>query len=110
MPATPPRLPRCACSPTRPAGCRTTPATASASSFPPPDATDVLPVAAVVTDIEGTTTPIAFVRDTLFPFARGRLATFLAERHDDPAVAAELSEIRRLAPDRPPLDALLAWM
>jgi len=39
----------------------------------------MLRVAAVVTDIEGTTTPIAFVRDTLFPYARSRLESWLAE-------------------------------
>jgi len=29
-------------------------------------------------DIEGTTTPIAFVTDTLFPYARARLVSFLS--------------------------------
>ncbi len=33
----------------------------------------MLPPAAVITDIEGTTTPIAFVRDTLFPYARAQM-------------------------------------
>ena len=33
---------------------------------------------AVVLDIEGTTTPIAFVHEALFPYARARLAPFLA--------------------------------
>ena len=31
----------------------------------------------VLLDIEGTTTPIAFVHDVLFPFARAHLAAFL---------------------------------
>jgi enolase-phosphatase E1 len=34
-------------------------------------------VRAVLLDIEGTTTPIAFVRDTLFPYARRELRPFL---------------------------------
>jgi enolase-phosphatase E1 len=34
---------------------------------------------AIVLDIEGTTTPIAFVYDVLFPFARRHLRTFLKE-------------------------------
>jgi enolase-phosphatase E1 len=34
-------------------------------------------VRAIVLDIEGTTTPIAFVRDTLFPYARRELRPFL---------------------------------
>jgi enolase-phosphatase E1 len=42
-------------------------------------------VAAVVLDIEGTTTPISFVYETLFPYARARMRGFLAatvERED----------------------------
>lgn len=70
----------------------------------------MIPIAAVLTDIEGTTTPIAFVRGTLFPFARTRLPQFLAEHGHDPDVAAELAEAGRLAPGMPPQDALLKWM
>jgi enolase-phosphatase E1 len=36
-----------------------------------------LPPAAILTDIEGTTTPIAFVHKVLFPYARARLAGFV---------------------------------
>jgi enolase-phosphatase E1 len=35
-------------------------------------------VRAILLDIEGTTTPIAFVYDVLFPFARARLTDYLA--------------------------------
>jgi enolase-phosphatase E1 len=52
---------------------------------------------AIVTDIEGTTTPIAFVKETLFPFARARMAAFIADRRQQPAVAAALEEARTLA-------------
>lgn len=38
----------------------------------------MVPPAAVLTDIEGTTTPIAFVHRVLFPYARARLAAFCA--------------------------------
>ncbi len=70
----------------------------------------MIPVMAVLIDIEGATTPIAFVRDTLFPFARARLPRLLDERGGEPAVAKELSEVARLAPGMSHLDALLAWM
>ncbi len=64
----------------------------------------MLPVAAVVTDIEGTTTPIAFVRDTLFPYARARLADALA-------MAPEITaEVAGMVPGKPPLETLLRWM
>lgn len=48
-----------------------------------------LGVDAVVLDIEGTTTPIAFVYDVLFRFARAHLREYLVERPTDalPALA-----------------------
>jgi len=50
-------------------------------------------VEAIVLDIEGTTTPIAFVYDVLFPFARAHLREFL----QNPDNAARLREpLRRL--------------
>ena len=49
----------------------------------------MIPLAAMLIDIEGTTTPVAFVKNVLFPYARDRLAAFLAAHAQDPAVAAE---------------------
>ena len=46
---------------------------------------------AVLLDIEGTTTPIAFVHEVLFPFARARIAKYL-EAHWD---KDEVAEVRR---------------
>ncbi len=51
-------------------------------------------VRAVLTDIEGTTTPVAFVYEVLFPFARRRLAPTCAAAGENPQVAAA---VRRLA-------------
>ncbi len=51
----------------------------------------------VLLDIEGTTTPIAFVHDVLFAFARGRLATWFEARSSSPESAAT---IRALAAER----------
>jgi enolase-phosphatase E1 len=42
-------------------------------------------VKAVLTDIEGTTSSIAFVTDTLFPYARARLADWIATHPEDAA-------------------------
>ena len=51
-------------------------------------------VGAVVLDIEGTTTPLAFVVDVLFPFARAHLREYLREcRHAD-AVREALARLR----------------
>ena len=41
-------------------------------------------IRAVLLDIEGTTTPIAFVYDVLFPFARRALRSYLREHLDAP--------------------------
>jgi enolase-phosphatase E1 len=45
----------------------------------------------VLLDIDGTTTPISFVYDTLFPYARKRLRPFLALTRDDREVARALA-------------------
>src|SRR5271165_3512615 len=45
-------------------------------------------------DIEGTTTPISFVYDVLFPYARERLEPFLGAHWDDQETQAELLQLR----------------
>jgi enolase-phosphatase E1 len=52
-------------------------------------------IQAVLLDIEGTTTPVSFVYDILFPFARRALPAFVRERLDAP----ELREPLRLLHD-----------
>lgn len=47
----------------------------------------------VVTDIEGTTSPIAFVREVLFPYARTRLPEFVQARGQDPEVRRWLDAV-----------------
>ena len=69
-----------------------------------------LPPRAILTDIEGTTTAIAFVKDTLFPFAAAALDDFLATHGGAPAVAAILADVRAEAPGAAPAATLRAWM
>ena len=64
----------------------------------------MIPPAAILTDIEGTTTPISFVHTVLFPYARARLPQFCAQPH------AVLDEVADKNPGRPVLDTLLDWM
>ena len=61
------------------------------------------PVRVVLLDIEGTTTPIAFVHDVLFPYARERLAAWFAGRSpSDPAVREIVDGVRQeLAAEQP---------
>lgn len=68
------------------------------------------PPAAVLLDIEGTTTPIRYVHGVLFPYARARMAELVRARADEPEVAHALAEVGRLAPGADPLATLLGWM
>lgn len=43
-------------------------------------------IRAIITDIEGTTSSIAFVKDVLFPFARRALPAFVAQHGREPDV------------------------
>ena len=47
----------------------------------------------ILTDIEGTTSSISFVRDVLFPYARERLPAFVAANADRPEVRALLDQV-----------------
>lgn len=52
-----------------------------------------MPIRAIVTDIEGTTSSIDFVHQTLFPYARAHLRSFLRSRARDPQVAVQLHAV-----------------
>ena len=54
-------------------------------------------IRAIVTDIEGTTSSISFVKDVLFPFARHRLPAFVATHATRPEVRHWLHEAAREA-------------
>ena len=51
------------------------------------------PVTAILLDIEGTTTPIEFVRHTLFPYARSHAAEFLTRHRSSSDVRLELDAL-----------------
>ncbi|HEY6327973.1 MAG TPA: hypothetical protein VI756_01460, partial [Blastocatellia bacterium] len=53
------------------------------------------PIKAVLLDIEGTTTSISFVYDTLFPYARRNMAQFLRERIAGPDIRDEVELFRQ---------------
>lgn len=54
-------------------------------------------VKAIVTDIEGTTSSLSFVKDVLFPYARRHLAAFVAAHGREPAVRILLDDANREA-------------
>lgn len=51
----------------------------------------------ILTDIEGTTSSLSFVKDVLFPYARERMGEFIRQHGKEPAVQRELAEVRRLS-------------
>lgn len=62
------------------------------------------PLAAVLLDIEGTTTPTTFVYDELFPYSRRHMGEFLRRHAGSGLIARELAELevvlgRSLTPD-----------
>jgi enolase-phosphatase E1 len=65
-----------------------------------------MPPTHILTDIEGTTTAIAFVHRSLFPYAAGALPAFLAQHAARPDVAAILHDV----PGADKLATLRAWM
>jgi enolase-phosphatase E1 len=48
----------------------------------------------ILLDIEGTTTPISFVYETLFPYASRKLESFLREHAQDPEIQSLIRELR----------------
>jgi enolase-phosphatase E1 len=54
-------------------------------------------IQAILTDIEGTTSSISFVKDVLFPYARERLPAFVTTHADEPEVQHWLHEAAKEA-------------
>jgi len=52
---------------------------------------------AIVTDIEGTTSSLSFVKEVLFPYAREHISEFVRAHGDDSEVAALLEGARQAA-------------
>jgi len=52
------------------------------------------PIVHIVLDIEGTTTPIAFVHETLFSYARSQVRNYLAVHFDSDETRADLAQLR----------------
>lgn len=64
---------------------------------------------AVLLDIEGTTTPVEFVYDVLFPFARARVADFLMRHGDETTVRDDVARLRDERAREPEEAGAPAW-
>lgn len=67
-------------------------------------------IEAVVTDIEGTTSSLSFVKDVLFPYARERMGSFIRSHRGDPQVQAHLAAARLAAGADLDEEALIAQL
>lgn len=63
----------------------------------------------VLTDIEGTTTPITFVHDVLFPYSAQHLRPYVTKHAADPIVRACLKDTGAGSDDAA-IDQLLLWI
>ncbi len=74
-----------------------------------------MPIKAILTDIEGTTSAVSFVFDVLFPFAQQNLPHYVRAHASEPAVVAQLDAVRADA-EEPQADTerviaiLLEWI
>lgn len=64
----------------------------------------------VLLDIEGTTLPISFVKDVLFPYSSRELPGMLTRLGDDPRVRVALGDIEREYPGQTPLSVIEGWI
>jgi len=78
-------------------------------------AADGTMIRAILTDIEGTTSSISFVKDVLFPHARKHLPAFVETHADDPGVQHWLHEAAKeaglvSATQQEIIDLLVRWI
>jgi enolase-phosphatase E1 len=71
-------------------------------------------ITTIVTDIEGTTSSLSFVKDVLFPYAREHMAEFVRSRGQDAAVRKLLDavqvEVGKSLSDAECVTQLLRWI
>jgi len=74
-----------------------------------------MPIRAILTDIEGTTSSIRFVHEVLFPYARAHMTSFIRDHGQEPAVRQWLQAAAREGhvpenDDRAIADLLVCWI
>ncbi|ELR99657.1 acireductone synthase [Gloeocapsa sp. PCC 73106] len=53
-------------------------------------------IRAIVTDIEGTTSSLSFVKDILFPYARAKIGPYLRANRENQAIQEQLDGVRSI--------------
>lgn len=54
---------------------------------------DTAAIRAILLDVEGTTTPVRFVYEVLFPYARAHLREFLGQHGDEPGIGEAIERL-----------------
>ena len=71
-------------------------------------------IKAIVTDIEGTTSSLSFVKDVLFPYAREHIGEYVRQNVDVAEVKEQLDEVGKIAGEALDLEAvsslLIQWI
>jgi len=67
-------------------------------------------IKAILTDIEGTTSSLSFVRDVLFPYAREHIGGYLRQHAERPKVADKLQAVAHEAGRELSLDEAIAQL
>jgi enolase-phosphatase E1 len=64
-------------------------------------------IKAIVTDIEGTTSSLSFVKEVLFPYSRQHLADFVRSHADEPNVKNILAETEQMLGKKTDINGLI---
>ncbi len=71
-------------------------------------------IKAIVTDIEGTTSSLSFVKEVLFPYARAKLPTYIRQHQDESQIQQLLADTSQAAgktlPIEGAIDQLIQWL
>ena len=67
-------------------------------------------IKAIVTDIEGTTSSLSFVKDVLFPYARQHMPAFIRAHQHDAEVKVLLDDVRHLVALADDVEGLIAQL
>ncbi|MFZ4653185.1 MAG: acireductone synthase [Methylococcaceae bacterium] len=71
-------------------------------------------IESILTDIEGTTSSLAFVKNVLFPYSRTHLPDYIKAHAQDPLIQKELAAINQLTgavlSQQEAVDQLLTWI
>lgn len=71
---------------------------------------DIGKARAILLDIEGTTTPVEFVNEKLFSYARENLQSFLDENMEDQSIMKYIDEIKKVSGKSEPIEGVISLM